>query len=171
MTHDGGSKPTSCPELFHWKMVGLGKALWARFALNLSTDLVMLTLFSQMMQTPSHVLPSVTSLCSSFLQSLLVSKHTSQRYVRTCSFTAKFVVSRCSFWKLRNNFGFFWIPLTIAISFAILSFLFCGPGRASAFKHCDLNQARPYSNDRQNGKTQNPFEVCKTYSAIQRIWQ
>ncbi|CAH3175366.1 unnamed protein product [Porites evermanni] len=33
----------------------------------------------QMMQTPSHVLPSVTSLCSSFLQSLLVSKHTSQR--------------------------------------------------------------------------------------------
>jgi len=32
----------------------------------------------QMMQTPSHVLPSVRSLCSSFLQSLLVSKHTSQ---------------------------------------------------------------------------------------------
>lgn len=34
----------------------------------------------QMMQTPSHVLPSVTSLCSSFLQSLLVSKQTPQRY-------------------------------------------------------------------------------------------
>ncbi|KAJ7375352.1 WD repeat-containing protein 75 [Desmophyllum pertusum] len=37
------------------------------------------TVVRQMMQTPSHVLPSVTSLCSSFLQSLLVSKQTSQR--------------------------------------------------------------------------------------------
>jgi len=33
----------------------------------------------QMLQTPAHVLPSVTSLCSSFLKSLLVSKQTSQR--------------------------------------------------------------------------------------------
>ena len=74
---------------------------------NVKTDLIMLILFSQMMQTPSHVLPSVTSLCSSFLQSLLVSKLNSQRYVRTCSFTAKLVVSRCAFWKLRRNFGFF----------------------------------------------------------------
>lgn len=33
----------------------------------------------QMLQTPSHVLPSVTALCSSFLQSLLVSKQSAPR--------------------------------------------------------------------------------------------
>lgn len=33
---------------------------------------------NQMIQTPSHVLPSVTSMCLSFLQSFLLSKHTPQ---------------------------------------------------------------------------------------------
>ena len=33
----------------------------------------------QMLQTPSHVLPSVSSICSSFLQSLLVSKQSAPR--------------------------------------------------------------------------------------------
>lgn len=33
----------------------------------------------QIVETPSHVLPSVTSLCASFLQSFLVNKHTQQR--------------------------------------------------------------------------------------------
>ncbi|KAK2562049.1 WD repeat-containing protein 75 [Acropora cervicornis] len=36
-------------------------------------------LVKQIVETPSHVLPSVTSLCASFLQSFLVNKHTQQR--------------------------------------------------------------------------------------------
>lgn len=42
--------------------------------------------FSQIVETPSHVLPSVTSLCASFLQSFLVNKHSQQRLDLLLSF-------------------------------------------------------------------------------------